>query len=79
MDNDVDIRLLQEKLIKSGFSGLYVPGECACELSDLAPCGEDPSLCEFGYKHINPDDKEEFMVSGNRDEPIVDWDKMRYL
>jgi hypothetical protein len=29
-------------------TGLYYPGECGCEISDLAPCGEDHSLL-FGY------------------------------
>lgn len=34
----------------NGYEGLTRDAECACELGDLAPCGEDISHCEPGYK-----------------------------
>lgn len=33
----------------NGFDGLYRPGDCACKLDDLAPCGEMRADCEAGY------------------------------
>lgn len=44
--------LVAEKLKADGFDGFYnEDGECACEVSDLFPCGE-PSMtgCRAGYK-----------------------------
>ena len=32
-----------------GYDGLYCPGECACKLSDLAPCSEMSQDCQPGY------------------------------
>jgi hypothetical protein len=34
----------------NGYDGLMSENDCACELSDLMPCGEDCSTCEPGYK-----------------------------
>lgn len=34
----------------NGFDGLYRDGECACLLSDLAPCDEIDPGCTSGYK-----------------------------
>lgn len=41
--------ILKQYLIDNGYDGLHTPGECACKLDDLWPCGEDLSLCEPGY------------------------------
>lgn len=32
------------------FDGLYSPGECACELGDLMPCGTPQCGCKAGYR-----------------------------
>lgn len=37
-------------LRQNGFDGLYYPGECGCEINDLAPCGEMTGQCEPGVK-----------------------------
>lgn len=41
-------------LVDHGFDGLYsYPGECGCELDDLAPCPEGPqSGCIAAYKRL---------------------------
>lgn len=42
---------LQSYMVKHGYTGLFHhEANCACELYDLVPCGEDHSECEFGYK-----------------------------
>ena len=37
-------------LKQHGFDGLYSDGECACNLDNLAPCGESFSRCWPGYQ-----------------------------
>lgn len=52
----------RDKLKAQGFDGLFYDGACACDLDDLAPCGncglEDLedfiNGCEGGYKHFDP-------------------------
>lgn len=50
----MNIRELIEKHARdNGYDGLFCPGECACEIGDLAPCGGEADCvlsCEFGYK-----------------------------
>ena len=41
----------KERLDELGFDGLFADGECACENSDLYPCGTDGKGCKPGYKH----------------------------
>lgn len=41
--------IVRECLKANGYDGLYVAGECACQLSDLAPCGERDDACKPGY------------------------------
>lgn len=43
--------LIKVKLIESGHGGLYYPGECSCEVADLAPCGE--AILYEGEDYIN--------------------------
>ena len=53
---------LRAQLEAARFTGLYVPGECACELQHLAPCGlmervpGEPFVngCRGGYCHPDP-------------------------
>ena len=33
-----------------GFDGLFNEDECACDLSELMPCGSNPDGCTAGYK-----------------------------
>lgn len=46
--------IVAEYLKANGFDGLFSDGgDCACELSDLMPCGRDwdcTSDCEAGYR-----------------------------
>ena len=44
--------IIKSYLTENGYDGLYNSnGECACELSDLAPCGDLYATdCAAGYK-----------------------------
>lgn len=43
--------IIKKYLQENFFDGLYCPGECACELDDLFPCGEgDLVHCQPGYR-----------------------------
>lgn len=42
--------IVREWLIRNGYDGLYVPGECACTIDDLFPCGDACPDCSPGYK-----------------------------
>ena len=39
-----------------GYDGLYLPGECACLIDDLRPCGELDQACKPGYR-VEPDEE----------------------
>lgn len=41
--------IIKEFLIKEGYDGLFYPGECACKIDDLCPCGSNCLDCEPGY------------------------------
>ncbi len=58
MSNPTVIKIVKEYLEKNKYDGLLdFTGDCACELSDLAPCGEMGGGCEAGYKtKCNPED-----------------------
>ena len=79
-ETKMPIEVLQQHLIKAGYSGLYYPGECACEINDLAPCGEDYSECEYGHKHTNPGDESDWCVSNKVEPPTPEqWAEMESL
>ena len=43
--------IIKQYLIDNSLDGLYnQEGECACELSDLQPCGENHADCMPGIK-----------------------------
>lgn len=42
-------------LTRRGFDGLYSPGECACKVDDLYPCGERQD-CTPGHLRPCPSD-----------------------
>jgi len=44
------LEIVREYLKENGYDGLYQPGECACLIEDLMPCGQPTSDCEAGYK-----------------------------
>lgn len=49
------IEIVRTSLTDGGFGGLVSPGgECGCELTELAPCQSNFSLCQPGYKHSDP-------------------------
>ncbi len=53
--NVKDIVEMQLKTL--GYDGLYsVWGDCACEIGDLVPCGEDFSTCMPGYRYVCKND-----------------------
>jgi len=44
-------KIVLDFLKQNGYDGLYNPdSECACLVSDLAPCDEMTDSCEAGYK-----------------------------
>ena len=59
------VSFVTAKLVMNGFGGLYFPGECGCEVGDLAHCGRvehtegEPYMngCCAGYKHVDPRSK----------------------
>ena len=52
------IEIVEEYLQEHGYDGLFFPGECACEVGDLAPCGEYIGGCRVGYKAVCPEDEQ---------------------
>jgi hypothetical protein len=48
----------EKYLQHTGFDGLYYPGECACKLGDLCPCGESPEDCLPGYSRVPTEEEE---------------------
>uniref|UniRef100_A0A6M3M4H4 Uncharacterized protein n=1 Tax=viral metagenome TaxID=1070528 RepID=A0A6M3M4H4_9ZZZZ len=51
--NSDDILPLVRDFLELGeYDGLFFPGECGCEIDDLAPCGESCLDCEPGYKRV---------------------------
>jgi len=35
------LEIVKRYLLDNGYDGLYYPGECSCDVDDLAPCGGD--------------------------------------
>lgn len=60
-----------------GLDGLFFPGECACSLTELAPCGHSQQEegeryvngCSGGHKHQDPARPTFFIVSHSRETP----------
>lgn len=81
-EQTITIEAVHEKLRVKGFTGLYYPGECGCELSDLAPCGnckpggEYMNDCKPGYKHLDPNpgrvEYGDFVVTNSKEPPSPD-------
>lgn len=50
-------QIITDYLTNRGYDGLYLDGECACEMGDLMPCvggplpyGTTPENCKPGYR-----------------------------
>lgn len=46
------LKIIKRYLTKRGFGGLYLPGECGCDIENLMPCCMDFSECKPGYKRL---------------------------
>ena len=44
------LEMIEHYLRENGYDGLYNPGECACLVGDLAPCGEVGHDCMAGMR-----------------------------
>lgn len=51
------LEIVESHLKTNGYDGLYFPGECACLIGDLEPCGQINSECVPGYVERYPDNK----------------------
>lgn len=77
METTITLAEVKAKLQGDGYSGLYYPGECACCVDDLAPCGsvecdgEEDYInnCEGGYKHVDPTRPDFWVISANKEPP----------
>lgn len=71
------IDTIKAKLIAEGYGGLYYPGECACDISELAACGNCEQQegedyindCEPGHKHFDPTRPDFWVISANKEPP----------
>jgi len=51
-DKTMTVRTIVTQWLRAnGYDGLYVPGECCCNLNDLMPCNgqPDPDDCRAGH------------------------------
>lgn len=52
MPNDVTVvSIVTDYLIRHGYTGLYLEGECGCRVGDLMPCDGPCDGCQPGYWH----------------------------
>jgi hypothetical protein len=84
------IKIVRDKLEAEGFTGLFYPAECACECSDLAPCGNTEKSgngyingCKPGYKHFDPRPEHskfgDFAIWGQKEAPsAAQWESFSY-
>jgi len=57
VSNPTVLEMVKAALIGGGYDGLVASaGECACIVTDLAPCGEIQDSCIAGYLAPCPDD-----------------------
>ena len=57
------IEIVKAHLVQNGFDGLYQPdAECACEISDLQPCGDEFGSCKAGYKRDDPSSPGDWLI-----------------
>jgi hypothetical protein len=90
-DRDARVmKVVEMRLDRGGFTGLFYPGECACERSNLAPCGEYRhdkggfiNGCKPGFKHLDPRPEHskffDFGVFEHKEPPTAEqWDELSY-
>lgn len=56
-------KILTDYLKENGFDGLTYPGECGCEIGDLAPCDNLRLDCEPGYKIADPTGEYDYLIT----------------
>lgn len=76
------IEMVEKYLRENGYDGLYhEDGECACEVDDLAPCGEPCMGCSAGHKHVATGvelgyEAGEWVIAPTKTRPTIeDWPK----
>lgn len=61
----MNVKEIVKKYLKdNGYDGLFMCGECACKLDDLAPCCGTMADCQAGYKRA-PHPSEETYVDAD--------------
>ena len=64
-----EIREITKKwLEENGYDGLYSPGVCACQLSDLMPCDEPQMDCTAGYKLTSEKCEADFHIAETKND-----------
>lgn len=77
MTTKITLEEVKAKLQSEGYTALFFPGECACQIDDLATCGvcerEDGedwiNDCEAGYKHTDPTRPNFWVASASKEPP----------
>ena len=54
--------IVEEYLRSNSYDGLFKPGECACSVDKLMPCGQPYDNCEAGYKSAAENSDYDFMI-----------------
>jgi len=65
---------IDKTLKEKGYDGLYYPGECACKIGDLRPCGQTISEtldCKPGY--LREGDECSFSIIGKNHQGDSDY------
>ena len=86
MEQKISLDEVRRRLESEGYSGLYYPGECGCDLDGLAACGECEirdgedwiNGCDAGYKHIDPRSPiGDWVITESKEPPTPDaFDRM---
>ena len=60
-------QIIEDYLIKNGYSGLYCDdGDCVCNMDDLFCCGEDCTGCNPGYEIEDKTGEYKYMISSKK-------------
>ena len=71
----MDIQEIVEKYLRENkFDGLYILGECACNIDDLFPCDGNGSIldCEPGYRSGSESSEFDFIIGPDKAKPSKD-------
>jgi len=59
--------IVTQWLKNNGYDGLFCPGECACLIDDLAPCGGECFMdCSPGYRYPPEDNEASFTMCAEK-------------